>query len=987
MVTAISFRVLGPLEVEVAGRSLPLGGPKPRVLLAALLLQAGVTVSTDQLVDVLWPTTAPRSAAANIRTYVHSLRRRLAEVDEELTDRIQSRSSGYILTAAPDELDMTAFTELAARAQRALAAGEPKCALELLDRAEALWRGEILEDLPHSYSWTSTCARLSELRLSVRELRLRVRIELGEYHDAIVELRGLLADHPLREELWSQLIVALDASGRKAEALQAYAQVERILRDELNAQPGAQLRKLRAQLGGPGKPAAQPAAPFPVCQLPLDLPDFTGRDDLVDELVALLRARRERGVPAVTVLSGAPGVGKSTIAVRVAHAVRAEFPDGQLHLDLGGTSASPRTPMDVLPELLHALGVPDAAMPRTQAERSALLRSRLARRRLCVVLDDAANAAQVRPLLPGSGGCAVLVTSRARMPDLEGARPVDVDVLPEGEAERLLAGIVGPERMLAEPDSAAAILRSCGYLPLAIRVAGAKLSHRPAWTLRMLADRLRGEHRRLDELRVGDLAVRASVALSYDQLPDEAARAFRALGTLGPMQFPGWAVAALLDRTEADDVLDLLVDAHLVELVSSDATGQPRYRLHDLLRCFAAEQAERTPEGDRREAVRRLLEGYLSLATDAAERIPIHFFGQISVGPADGAWRPAGADGLLADPTAWFEAERRTAVAAIALAAQFRLDELAWRLAIACTPYFDLRGHHDDWQHTHAIALAAVRRTGELRGQAIVLRNLGQIHVYQDTYQEALAAFDESHRLFGQAGDQRGAAIALAGVSTALRFQGRFKRALDRCQAALELFRAAGDRHGEAVARIGVGAAWLGLGCYAAAGRWFSDAYELSAAIGDRHREAHALKRLAMLHQRKGNLGQAREHLDRAIAIFDELGDDHCVGYAHQSLGELCLCSGDLAHAQLLLVNSLRVHRRNGDRRSEAEVAELLGELHQILNQPERSRAYYERALMIWRELPAQPQESAVAARLRQLAPGAKPARPKRKRPHIATTA
>ena len=953
----------------MGGRILPLGGPKPRMLLATLLLQPNVVVSTESLIDVLWPTTTPRSAAANIRTYVHSLRRRLAESDALLADRIQSRASGYILTSEPEELDRLAFESHAAAAQRALGQGEPELALTELDLADRLWRGEVLEGLPHDHGWGSAVARLDELRLSVQEQRLKVRIELGRCAEAIVELRGLVEAHPLREELWQQLIMALLASGRKAEAQQAYTAIERILREELEAAPGPRLRELRARMSPTpniAKPVARSTAGFPICQLPLDLPDFTGRDELVAGLAELLHHRRRSGAPAVAVLSGTAGVGKSAVAVRLAHAVRAEYPDGQLHLSLGGTTTSPRTPMAVLAELLRSLGVPDAGMPHQEAERAALMRSRLSGKRLCIVLDDAGSAAQVRPLLPGSGRCAVLITSRIRMPDLAGALPIDVDLLPEGEAAKLLAGIVGTERTQAEPESAAAILRHCGYLPLAIRVVGSKLSHRPGWTLKMLAGRLRDEHRRLDELRVGDLEVRASVTLSYNLLPEDTASAFRGLGALGPVTFPGWVVGALLDRTDADDVLDSLVDAHLVELIGSDVTGQPRYRLHDLLRCYAVEQPENAVE--RRVALRRVIEGYLSLAVEAADRMPIVFFGMFRTDGHVQTPLPGGADDLIEDPHAWFEAERHTAVAAIELAAEHGLDDLAWRLTAACTPYFDLRGHQDSWRHTHAIALAAARRAADLRGQALVLRNIGQMHLYQDMYDEALVSFEESRRLFREIGDDRGVAIALSGLSTGLRILGKNEPAFDRSHESLALFGKAGDRNGEAIARLGTGAIWLALGCYSTAERWFSDAYDIASAIGDRHREAHALKRLALLQQHRGNLGAAREQLNRTIAIFDELGDDHCVGYANQHLGELCFHTGDFAHAQLLLVNSLSVHRHNGDRRSEAEVSERLGELHDALGQPERSRGYTERALTLWHELGAEPQQLALLARLRKTA-------------------
>jgi DNA-binding SARP family transcriptional activator/Tfp pilus assembly protein PilF len=956
--TSPAFRILGPLEVTAGGQVIGLGGPKPRQLLAALALQPNVVVSTDVLVEVLWPDSAPRSAAANIRTYVHSLRRRFAEIDPDLGERISSRASGYLLTALPDELDHLAFAAFASEAQEALERGEAEMALKLLDKAEGLWRGEVLEGLPHDHSWGATVARLAELRLSVQEQRLQARIDLGRCGEAVAELRGLVTEHPLREELWAQLIVALRAAGRTADAIEAYESAERVLDEELGAEPGARLRELRATLV-PETSMLSTRATAPVCQLPLDLPDFTGRAQVVDDLVRLLRERTTRNAPAIVVLSGAPGVGKSAVAVRVAHAVREDFPDGQLHVDLAGTSSSPRAPMGVLAELLRALGIPDAGLPREAAERAALLRSRLAGRRICIVLDDAGSAAQVRPLLPGAGACAVLVTSRILLPDLSGARSVDIDLLPEAEGARLLEGIVGAERVAAEPESAAAILRQCGHLPLAIRVAGAKLTHRPGWTLRLLADRLRDEHRRLDELRVGDLAVRASVTLSYDLLPMSAATAFRGLGLLGPVQFPGWVVAALLGRGEADDVLDILVDGHLVELVGSDAAGQPRYRLHDLLRVYAVELAEQSNAAKTRESLRRVLEGYLALTLEAARRMPLHFFGMYRDEELELPRLPAqAAQALPDDPAAWFTAERHTSVAAVSLAAAHGFDDLAWQLASALTPYFDLRGHQDDWHSTHTIALDAAKRSGSLRGEAIVQRNFAQFLVYQDNYTEAQISFEESRRLFAQVGDTQGIAIALTGLATILRIQGEDDRALDHCHEALKLFAEAGDPNGEAVARLGAGAVWMSRGCYAAAKRWFTDALELSAAIGDRHREAHAFKRLGLLHQHQGNLADAREHVDRAIAIFTELGDDHCVGYANQNLGELCLHSGDFAHAQLLLVNSLSVHRRNGDRRSEAEVSQLLGELHRALSQPERSRTYSERALAIWRELSTRPEPS-----------------------------
>ncbi|MGB3441372.1 MAG: tetratricopeptide repeat protein, partial [Actinophytocola sp.] len=505
-----------------------------------------------------------------------------------------------------------------------------------------------------------------------------------------------------------------------------------------------------------------------------------------------------------------------------------------------------------------------------------------------------------------------------------------LDVLPDAEAARLLDGIVGAARTRAEPDSAADILRFCGHLPLAIRVAGTRLAHRRGWTLRTLADRLRDERRRLDELAVGDLAVRASVGLTYASLPPGAARAFRLLGLLGPVRWPGWVVGALLDQDSADHVLDLLVDNHLVELVGSDVTGAPRYRLHDLLRCYAAELSERD-----RTAVVAVLDGYLARASSAAAAMP--YFGVLPEEKAP----------PMADPAAWFDAERHACVAMVSLAEAWGADDLAWRLAVTLAPHFDLRGNQDDWQRTHTIALAAARRAGDRRGEAIVQRNLGQVALYRDAYDDARSAFTAAHELFAQVGDAQGAAVALAGLGTVLRVLGEHEQALDHCHAALELFARAGDRHGEAVARLAAGSVWLALGCLAAAGRWFTDAYELCATIGDRHREAHALKRIAALHRQRGDLAAAREHLARSLAIFRELDDEHCVGYTNQSLGELCLAGGDLADADRLLAIALHLHHRNGDRRSEADVAELLARLHETKGDRAAARRHADRAQAI----------------------------------------
>ncbi|CAM3110475.1 Regulatory protein AfsR [Saccharomonospora xinjiangensis] len=970
----IRFRLLGPLSVRIDGREVALGGRKPRLVLAALLLEAGSPVATDTLIDVVWPSSPPRSAVANLRTYVHSLRRLLTE------DRIERVPSGYRIAVARGELDTAVFAGHVAAAREAMADDRPADVLAELARAVPHWQGPPLADLPHHHTWKPELARLGEVHLAAHELRVRARLALGEYGEVVPELRELLARHPLREELWSHLVVALDRCGRRAEAVDAYNEAVRVLRDELDAAPGPHLRALRSRLGTPPSAPRRRENSRVVCQLPLDLPDFTGRERHIADVIALARRRRSEGNPTVVVLSGPPGVGKSSLAVHIAHRLRREVDEGHLYVGLAATTSTPRRPLDVLAELLRSLGLSDSMLPPAEAERAAALRSALTGHSLCVVLDDAASAAQVRPLLPGAGTSVILVTARTRLPDLVEAHHVELDVLDHDPALRLFRGIVGEDRVAAEPEQAARIVAACGRLPLALRVAGARLAQRRHLSLAHFADRIADERRRLDELRAGDLAVRAGFELSYARLPTGAATAFRVLGMLGAVGFPGWTVAAALDaahtsRTAAEDgkdsedgeamaaadVLDVLVDTHLVELVGTGATGAPRYRMHDLLRCYAADRAGAEDTA----RVRRVVEGYYAAATAAVERMPVRFFGVRPTPVPRSYWRPHDLGRLVADPIAWFDSEHDTAAALVELAARHAADEAAWRLATALTPFYDLRNRWEDWWRTNEVALAAARRTGDRHGEAIILRDLGQVHVYQDRYREALDLFARSAALFARLQDAQGEAVALAGRGTVHRIRGDTARALACGRRALELFSEAGDLYGEAAARIAIGTVRMDSGALDEAETWFADAHALASAIGDRHRAAHALHRQALLHQRRGSLGAARQQLDQAIAVFDDLGDDHCAGYAQQSLGELCLSSGELAHAQLLLGNSLAVHRDTGDRRSEATVSQRLGELHESLGQPHTSRAYFERALSLWRELAAQPQQTAVERKLR----------------------
>ena len=513
-----------------------------------------------------------------------------------------------------------------------------------------------MADVPPTPLVEAEAERLSELRLGADELRITAELALGGHDQAVAELRRLLADHPLREGLWLLLMRALDGAGRHAEALEAYGQARDAISGQLGVDPGAELRQLHADLlakdtapagvitagvaepprgtrsraaSGPRRQAQRRLGP---AQLPADIADFTGRDEQVKRLSDLLSGTGASGDPGavrIAVVAGSGGLGKTSLAVHAAHRVRRRFPDGQLYVDLLGATAAPLLPGDVLARFLRDLGVDGRDIPVDEDERAARYRTTLARRRMLVVLDNARDAAQVRPLLPGSASSAVLVTTRSRMPDLASTKLVDLNVLDDDEALKLFVKVVGEERAAAEPEATAELLDACAGLPLAIRICAARLVTRSGWTIRAMAGRLTDEHRRLDEMRAGDLAVRASFEVSFTSLPPstdkqgiDPALAFRLLGLWQGPSISAAAAAALFGVPEysAEDALEVLVDTHLLESVATD-----RYRFHDLLRVYAAERAEDDlPAAERDAAVARLLAWYMRTADAAATAVSPH---------------------------------------------------------------------------------------------------------------------------------------------------------------------------------------------------------------------------------------------------------------------------------------------------------------------------------------------------------------------------
>ena len=579
------FRLLGPLSVTYRGQPVPVGAPKHRALLAALVVDANRVVPVDTLVERLWGERAPSGARVTLQNHVMRLRRVLASV--AAADPVLTATDGYLLAADDDRVDLRRFDTLLDRACAILAEAGPARARPLLAEALALWRGDALVDIRSDALHREIVPALQERRLRAVELRVEVDLRLGRHAQLIAELAELTARHPLREGLWTARLLALYRSGRQAEALAAYRVVSGLLASDLGIDPGPALRDMhRAVLANDPALRAPTArlvvetgsSPVPSTRddLPAQLPDFTGR---ATELAALLALPDRAGAALVATIDGMPGVGKTALAVRAAHLLAARYPDARLYVDLHGHSPreQPARPFAVLGGLLRALGVADH--PSTVEERSALLRMTLAGRKALIVLDNAASGAQLRPLLPGAAGCLVLVTSRRRLTDVDVALALSVDVFSPACANRLFQRIAGTEATEASRE----VVRRCGYLPLAIRIAAARLRTRPTWTAQHLVSRLRSRNR-LTELAVGDRSVLTAFDTSYQRLGPPQQALFRLLGRLPLAGFdlPAAAFVAGLPVQATERLLEDLLDAQLIE-----APEPGRYRAHELIREYA----------------------------------------------------------------------------------------------------------------------------------------------------------------------------------------------------------------------------------------------------------------------------------------------------------------------------------------------------------------------------------------------------------------
>jgi DNA-binding SARP family transcriptional activator/Tfp pilus assembly protein PilF len=890
----VEFRVIGPVELWIHGRRRDLGTPKERCVLAVLLLSPRQPVPAETIIRRVWDDDPPAKARQGLQVYMTRLRRRLEDVEGAA---LISRRGSYLIDVDDESVDLHRFRLLRDQARAISESGDDEYALDHHRQAAELWRAEPLADL--SGGWAErTRHNLEQELLAAAFLRIDLELHRGNHADVVRELSELTERHPQHQWPVERLMVALYRCGRQAEALEVYRRTHDLLVAESGTDPGPGMRRIQQQiLRGDPELLRVPGTQLSVDRRPHTLPHdarvFVGRDEELRHLMDMVPAAREQaaGSPptgsAVTVIAvdGMPGVGKSMLAVHLAHRLAAHFPDGQMFLSLHAHDArqKPVAPADALDTLLRMIGVPATRVPAALDERAALWRSELAGSRAIIVLDDAAGRDQVEPLLPGSAGCLVIVTSRRRLTGLHDAWALPLEILPVRDAMDLFTAIAGAGR--AEPGAdVAAVVEQCGRLPLAVSMAASRLRHRRAWDTRDLLARLTSDDRRLDELRDEDREITTVFEDSYRALPAPLRDAFRAFALHPGPDLTAHAAAAALARPvrETERILEDLLDRHLI---TEPARG--RYRFHDLVQDYARRLARETdPEEERDRTVRRILDYHLA-AADHANRLlsPPRPADDVRSAPPG---LPAIAD--EAEATEWFAAEHTCLLNAAAEADRIGSPAHVARFARALAAHLESRGHWDAAARLHTRAVEALHNLSDAPGTARALADLSHIRFRVGDYDTAMEDAEKALEIHRSTGDRRGEADILGHISLVHWHQSRFREALTRCREALQIHRSLGDRHGEAKSLDRNAIILEFTGDYREAERLRLEALAIFTEIDDRHGRTMALNNMGDLMIRMGDI-------DRAAEYYAQTAD--AAGLSRQ-------------HEAIALINAANVHRRTG---------------------------------------------------------------------------
>ncbi|MBG6069147.1 AfsR/SARP family transcriptional regulator [Micromonospora ureilytica] len=894
------FGILGPLRVG-GGESTVTAG-RDRIVLAMLLLRAGRLVPVDELVDAVWDDRPPATARAQLQTCVSRLRRRLTELGLA-PELIVTDPAGYGVRTAPNDLDAEVFARGVEAARAAATAGRLVDARAEFRAALALWRGPALGGIP-SRSVRRRAQALDEQRLTALEECVDVELRLGRAAELIGELAESVDQHPVRERLRGQLMLALSSVGRQADALAVYREGRRTYADELGIEPGAELQELHQRvLAGDLALAGREARPTaPVRSLPRAIGDFTGRQQTLARLVKEVEAGAR-----IQLIDGMAGSGKTTLAVHLATALADDYPDAQLYIDLHGHSErTPLTPAAAVATLLRQLGVPAERVPTNLDDRLALWRTELSGLRALLVLDNAATADQVTPLLPNGSHCLILITSRRRLVGVDEGRPSSLPVLDSDEAVELLGQVVGVARVAAEPEAATEVVRRCGHLPLAIRLAGARLAHRPRWRIADLAERLSTRPDPLAEFEAGERSVGRAFALSYAQVSPVARRAFRLLGLHPGVRFDNsvTAVLAELPLPEAQDLLDELVDAHLVEEAESG-----RYRLHDLVREYARTLvADPERAGERRDAIERLLDHHLHVATAIARKRELTSAQSLILVTV-----PIRADlvTIVAEQgRAWLDENLALWTALVRLAETEGFLQQCWQLARACWHAQFEGGRLDELIETHSAGLRAAEELGDDRAVATMLNYLASAHYRLGDFPESIRLMERSLEIFRRLGLRREFRNTLGNLGTSYAANYQFRRARER----------------------------------------YDDARALATRMRNTAALANELNNLTMTLLLWGRHDEALHTARRHLGIAREIGDPRRIGNALGHLGMIRHRMGDVVPAERLLRVALRVKREVGTRFGEGEVLNEIGMMEREAGRPERAADLHRAALVAMTE-------------------------------------
>lgn len=960
------FGILGPLQL--GDGSATVTAARERTLLAVLLLNAGRVVAVDELVDAVWDDDPPSTARGQLQSCVSRLRRTLVAAGFP-PDVLVTDPAGYLVRIEPPvSLDAAEFACAVEEARIAVAEERFEDAARAFRTALALWRGPALASIT-APAVRRGAAVLDEQRMLAVEDHFEVELRLGRAGDLLAELTELVDRHPLRERLRSQLMLALRATGRPADALEVYRAGREILAEQLGIEPGPRLRETHQKiLSGEAEPVAQrPGEPLllrpaPRC-LPRAIADFTGHAEAVAQLLEDIKGA-DPDRPAVHAIDGMAGSGKTTLAVHVATELGACYPDAHLFVDLHGHSEqSPLTPAAALATLLRQLGVPSERIPTELNDRVMLWRSELAHRRALIVLDNAASTAQVSPLLPAGPGCLVLVTSRRRLVGLDGVRPRSLSVLNPTEAVELLARIAGPERVRADSASAAEVVRRCGYLPLAIRLAGARLAHRPRWQLADLVQRLGTDRSPLAEFTAEHRRVADAFALSYVQVTPPAQRAFRLLGWYPGRQLDAYVVAALVGEplAVARELLDELVDAHLVETLDGD-----RYRLHDLVREYAAELAANGgPDGRRsivnaeRDAVRAAADverdEERQQAVTALLDLHLHACGRISQAkesPVSRANfvlppppRPDLVDLCVSRGQAWFDERRPELPALVRAAFDHGLYQHCWQLARVCWRMLYAAGHSDELIEMHTVGLRAAEALGEDGAVAMMRNYLASAYFRLGRFFEAIELMEVARELRRRIGDRLGLAGTHKNLGVAYAITGRIPEALENLEQALSLYRELDNLPGIADVLNDLGLAYLMLGRYEEALTMHRRQLLLGRQLGETFYLSTGMAHIGAALSRQGRYDQALRRLRVALRMKEADGNRYGVGELLNEIGQIARVRGQPAKAVELHRRALAAMLTVGDRAGECTSRNRLGQALLDLGETEAALQAHHQAL------------------------------------------